>query len=304
MTNQNQLAALASVERIATANKLWRMLNHPFKYFFAIAYRELIYPFSKKEMIVKTNLFNGSPITIALPASTDIYLTGGKSHDSEIRLAKFLIQNLLPDSTFVDIGAHYGYFSLIASNIVKEGMVYSFEPSSKTFSILQSNLSGLKNAVVLNKAVSDKSGHVVFYEFDNLHSEYNSTQVAQFENQNWFKELKPQTHEIDSVSLANFCKENSVIPHIIKIDVEGFENAVIKGGEELWATLNKKPIVVMEYLEQSRSNSPHKEALELLSKWGYSSNIIDKNGKLIPEKNIDAYLQKSSLDSDNIVFVA
>lgn len=95
--------SLASVERIAKKNKINRMINNPVKYIFSIMYRDFIYPFRKKEILFKTKLFNGSSIIIALPASTDIFLTGGKSHISEIRLAKYLIKNLHSDSTFISV---------------------------------------------------------------------------------------------------------------------------------------------------------------------------------------------------------
>ena len=304
MTNNNLIKSLASVERIAKKNKINRMINNPVKYIFSIMYRDFIYPFRKKEIVIKTKLFNGSPIIIALPASTDIFLTGGKSHISEIRLAKYLIKNLHSDSTFIDVGAHYGYFSLIASDIVKDGKVYSFEPSSKSFNILKRNVSSITNVTIFNKAVSQGSTPIAFYEFDNLHSEYNSTQISQFENEDWFKAIKPNMQKIDSISLSTFCTDNSIYPDIIKIDVEGFENEVIKGAENLLTSSKKKPIVILEYLEPKRGNAAHKEAFSLLPRWGYSSNIISVSGDLIPENDIDGYLLKHSLESDNIVFIA
>lgn len=76
-------------------------------------------------------------MNIALPASTDIYLTGGKSHDSEIRLAKFLIKNLNQGDNFVDIGAHYGYFTLLGAHLVGKGGRVFFEPGKSTYSLLE-----------------------------------------------------------------------------------------------------------------------------------------------------------------------
>lgn len=304
MSNNHLLDAVLSVEKIASMSRLGRMFNNPVKYLLSIFHRDFIYPFWKKEIIIKTKLFNGNSMIIALPASIDILLTGGKSHISEIRLLRFLIKNLHANSVFIDVGAHYGYFSLIASDILKNGKVYSFEPASKSFGILEKNMNGIANVAILNKAVSNKNDSVTFYEFDTLHSEYNSTQVAQFENEDWFKAVKAQAQKIDAVSLSSFCNEKSLTPDIIKIDVEGFENEVIKGSENLLTSSKKKPVIVMEYLESKRSNAPHQEAFSLLSQWGYSSHIISNDGDLIAEKDIDTYLLKHALESDNIVFVA
>jgi hypothetical protein len=137
----NSIQKLNHVERVATYSKFQRFLNHPIKYALAIGFRTIIYPIVKKEWKLKASLFFGKEMLIALPAATDIFLTGGKSHDSEIRLARFLINNLKAHDVFFDIGAHYGYFSLLAAELIdNEGAVYSFEPSSKTYTILSANV--------------------------------------------------------------------------------------------------------------------------------------------------------------------
>jgi FkbM family methyltransferase len=303
MDNDNLLKALGSVEKNALNSKFRRMLRHPPKYFFSIVYKYLIYPIRKKEILVTTNLFNGVKIKIALPASTDIFLTGGKSHISEIKLTKYLIKNLRSNSLFIDVGAHYGYFSLVASDILKDGKVYSFEPTSNSFSILKENMMSKANVIIFNKAVSNNNTPITFYEFDNLHSEYNSTQISQFENENWFKTIKPKVVTINTVTLSDFCQENSIYPDFIKIDVEGFENEVIKGAEKILSSSKKKPIVIIEYLTTQRGNKPHKQAYDLLSGMGYSSFTINQNGDLEPINNIDNYLISQKLESDNIVFI-
>ena len=98
------LEQIKQVEKIASASKIQRMLVHPFKYLFAILHRKLVYPF-KGSMSIKTTTFFEEEMHLLLPASTDIYLTGGKSHESEIRLAKFMIHNLVKGDCFVDVGA-------------------------------------------------------------------------------------------------------------------------------------------------------------------------------------------------------
>src|SRR5690606_9607362 len=150
------LQKLEQVEVLSNASKVSRLFNNPIKYAYAITLKNALYPIFRKERLVTCNLFTGKKIKVILPASTDIYLTGGKSHNSEIRLARFLINNLNSNDTFWDIGAHYGYFSILSSELVGlEGRVLSIEASPTTFNILEKNAKKHKNIFILNNAISD-----------------------------------------------------------------------------------------------------------------------------------------------------
>lgn len=293
---------LNKVKKIATLSKLERLLHNPYKYCFAIAYRLLVYPRNKKEQLIETNLFYGKKMVLTLPASTDIYLTGGKSHSSEIRLALFLILNLKEGNGFVDIGAHYGYFTLIAAELVgSKGNIYSFEPSNKNSKVLMQNANDLPQVTVCKKAVSDTTENIVFYEFDTLQSEYNSLDIAQFEQEEWFKNYPPSKVEVACTTIDTLTQQITFIPHIIKIDVEGAEYNAINGGANFLKS--NAPIVIMEYVEAKRNNVSHKKALDLLRAMGYASHIINDDGTLDKIHDIDEHLNIQNLDSDNIVFL-
>jgi len=300
--NENLIKKLQGVELIANYSKVRRMLNNPLKYIKAIFHKEYIYPKTKMEKVVDTYLFFGKKMKVALPASTDIYLTGGKSHSSEIRLALFLIKNLKTNDKFLDIGAHYGYFTLLASEIVGlNGQVISFEPTSKSFQLLKLNTEPAKNIKCFQKAISNSEDNIVFYEFPNLHSEYNSTDITQFEKESWYKITPPTKVEVKCTTIDKITHTESFNPKIIKIDVEGAEYKVINGGLSYFQT--HSPFIVMEYLEPKRKNETHVDALNALLNIGYKSHIIDKDGNLEPINNVDNYLINNNLESDNVVFI-
>lgn len=302
MINKVLLNQIKTVEKIAYSSKIKRLLHNPFKYVYAILFRSVIYPRSHKERILSCNLFYGKRMKVGLPASTDIYLTGGKSHSSEIRLAKFLILNLAPGDRFLDIGAHYGYFTLLAAEIVGErGKVLSFEPSGKSFHLLKENTTAAANISILNKAVSNVKGILSFYEFENLYSEYSSADVSQFENEAWFQAARPQKVEVEALTIDHVTRDKSFIPTIIKIDVEGAENLVIEGATDFLK--NNSPMLVMEYLEPKRKNDTHKQALTLLLNLGYQPHLIMEDGATTLVSDIDNYLVSNKMESDNIVFI-
>lgn len=304
MIKENLINNLFTLEKLANGSKVKRLLSNPFKYIYAILLKNGIYPITHKEVMVTCRMFTGKTITILLPASTDIYLTGGKTHPSEIRLARFLINNLYPGDTFWDIGAHYGYFSLLAHELVgKEGRIISVEAAPATFNILQKNSGKKEHIKVLNNAVSDQTGKITFYELPNLYSEYNSVDVSQFEQEEWFSKIKAKKVVMDAISLDDLATQNSKhSPNIIKIDVEGAESAVIKGAVNLLNDPAKNTTLVMEYLEPKRNNESHKKAVQQLKQWGYKTYIIEADGSLSICEDIEQHLSGKQLESDNIVF--
>jgi FkbM family methyltransferase len=299
---QNILNQLHQVEQLAAASKLNRLLARPFRYLFSIGFKKIIYPFTQKGIIRKTLTFFNSEMYVVLPAGTDIYLTGGKSHDSEIRLARFLINHLEIGDTFVDVGAHFGYFSLLAAFLTgSNGRVFSFEASKSTFLLLNKNTQNKANIACMNNAVSDKKEVLRFYEFPVLYSEYNSVDISQFEGEKWIAKYKPQEIKVEAIKLDDFIVEKKLQPKIIKIDVEGAELKVVLGMKELLEVSNEL-FVVMEYLHPDRKNAAHRQAAEIMKNAGYYACLIENNGGLVPVDNIDDYLQQNELESENIVF--
>ncbi len=302
MLKEEFISRIKKVENIASGSKVNRMLRHPFKYFNAIFFREIVYKNSKREKEVMSTTFFQTPMHLLLPSSTDIYLIGGKSHDSEIRLAKFLIHQLDNGDTFIDVGAHYGYFSLLASKLVGNlGKVFAFEASPTTYQIFQKNAEQTDNVVSHNLAVSDSNEHLKFYEFPNLYSEYNSLDVEQFKNEKWFSEYKPKEVNVKSIMLDDFLSDKKSNPKLIKIDVEGAELKVIKGFKKHLSEMS--PLVVIEYLSDERGNTAHVEAEKLLGSLGFQPHIIDSTGNLQHLKSVSSFFKEKGIDSDNVVFV-
>lgn len=288
-------------ERLANSGKIGRFIANPIKYLTAIGHRLFFYSKSKKGKLVKAKTYFESEMKLVLPAGTDIYLTGCKSHDSEIRLAKFLMNTLKSGDTLFDVGAHFGYFSLLGSKLVGEkGMVFSFEASQSTFEILKENTQQEANIEILNRAVSNEKGTLNFYEFPVLYSEYNSLEIDQFKNADWYQTNKPEKRAIEAISLDDFLKQKSIAPKVIKIDVEGAEYMVISGAVELLKS--QSPKVVIEFLHSIRHNEAHLKAKQLLNELGYESFSIENDGTLKSCGDIEAFLNKKELDSDNIIF--
>lgn len=293
---------LQKVKELAEGSKVRRLLSAPFKYIFGMIFFKAIYPLTKKGMMVEGCTFFGQTLELLLPAGMDIYLTGGKTHDSEVRLALFLINRLKSGDQFLDVGAHLGYFSSLAAHLVgQEGKVVAFEASPNTFIYLNKNLQQLPQSQCFNIAVAAQSGTLSFYEFPILYSEYNTLELKQFEGQAWFLKNPPRQVNVPSVALDDFIAQHQLQPRIVKIDVEGAEDQVLQGMQS-FLNSHSDCAIVMEYLGAQRHNSAHQDAINLLEKLGYQSFIIDQNGHLEPIVDLNGYFQEKQLESDNVVF--
>lgn len=290
---------LNKIESFANSTRLKRFISMPHKYWRLVVTRYL--KTSPHGVLTKTKTFWGDDFSVLLPASNDIYLSGGKTHDSEIRLCKYMIKHLKQNDTVFDIGAHFGFFSLLMSNLVSKGQVHSFEASTNNFAILKHNTEQKKNISINHVAISDSSEPIRFYEFPAKYSEYNSTVSKQYEDETWFEQNKPNEVVIPSITLDAYCSSNQITPIFIKIDVEGAEDKAMQGAKDVLS--NNNVVVAMEYLEPSRNNEPHQRAVVFFKSLGYATFVIDQKGELLAEQNLDAYLQQRNLESDNIIFV-
>jgi FkbM family methyltransferase len=293
---------LDKVEKSATTSRVGRLLQHPIKYLYAILHREIVYRQTRQSIAVRANTFFGINMHVLLPAATDIYITQGKSHDSEIRLARFMINQLNEGDQVLDVGAHYGYFALLAATLVgPEGKVVAFEAAPKTHRILRQNSLLVENLTVVNKAASDAKGQITFYEFPNMYSEYNTLDPTQFEGEPWYQHYPPKPLDIETILLDEYLTDSNFNPHMIKIDVEGAELRVLKGMDRYLS--DQAPVIAMEYLSESRGNKPHIMAQNWLHEKGYLPYAIAKTGEPELLQNVTKYLSDSGLESDNILFI-
>ena len=300
---QRLLAALERIEQQAEGGKWRRLRAAPCRYLYAIGFRELVYRLSPKERLTRADTFFGQSMLVALPAGTDIYLLGAKSHSSEIRLARFMIHQLEAGDTFVDVGAHFGYFSMLAAELVgPQGSVQAIEAARSNHAIALRNLHGWPQCQLFHRAANATGKAVRFHEFDALHSEYNSMHAEQFEGESWYQQQAHRQYSVTGLRLADLLQQLPHPPKLIKIDVEGAEEEVVAGAQPFLH--NHRSTVVMEYLSEARGNDSHRAAYAQLLRMGYRCYAIATDGGLLPVDEPERHLRAQQMDSDNFVFRA
>ncbi len=136
----------------------------------------------------------------------------------EANLQETLQSELAAGDVFYDVGAHVGFFSMIASRLVGDtGQVYSFEPSVHTYELLTRHLAmnGIANAEAYEKAVGEASGVARFETHDEVGTDHVVAEGGQ---------------EVAITSLDDFVySDGHRPPTVMKIDVEGHEVQVLRG---------------------------------------------------------------------------
>lgn len=300
MPNQRQsdlLEALKHTERMARGRRLHRLFMHPWNYVQAMAIRHLWFPLTGYPVLRKIRTFFDAALVIPLPACTDIFLTGGKSHESELRLSRFLINRLKSGDTIIDLGAHVGFFTRLCATLCEpHGRVIALEPSAGTYPLLHKNVIGIGHITALEAAAGAKIGEISFYEFKSSHSEYSSTDAAQYIGESWFSRNQPTLRQVRCETIDGLCQHFQLQPTLIKIDVEGGEPDVVRGA--IQCLTECRPIVVMEFHTAGPNRERHQSTMQQLTAMGYRAFRIDKLGALA-SFDPDSVLK----DSDNLVFV-
>jgi len=189
--------------------------------------------------IVEVRSGAGKGLHLSIDARMQKYFWSG-THEPAVQQA--LLQILKPGMTFYDVGANLGFFSLIGSRLVgPSGKVHAFEPMTETRAHLETNIRAnqAENIVVHGVALAAASGSAL------LHANITPgtwTLVA--------GKGKPHGMQV-SLSTLDETVKFADIPDVVKIDTEGNELEVLRGGRELLSS--KKPTIVFEvyFLEDS-----------------------------------------------------
>ena len=129
----------------------------------------------------------------------------------------YVYNNIPCKRVMIDIGANIGIFARPSAERFEH--VICFEPVLKNFEVLQKNLETYSNVELHNLGLSDRDQTATF-EFQTLKCGH-TKQVEEFVPN---PEFEKHTGELTTLDRFNFKSVDW-----IKIDVEGFENAVLDG---------------------------------------------------------------------------
>lgn len=150
----------------------------------------------------------------------------------EPEMRKTLKYYLKPSSTFVDIGANEGFFSILASNLIgPSGKVVAVEPQSRLQAVTHRNfeLNHCSNVSLVQYAVSDKECDAEL----SLSPDTNTGSTSL--NQSTHYHLPMEV--IPTIKLSTLFDNSGIdTADLVKMDIEGFEYEAVLGSPELFVT--------------------------------------------------------------------
>lgn len=198
----------------------------------------------------------------------------------------FLDGYLREGMVFVDVGANEGLYTLFAASKVGEGgMVLSLEPSEREFKRLLANLAlnDLYNVRALKLAAADYNGtarlRIAGYEHEGHNTFGEMAREVELA-----REEEVETRPLDDVLAGEGIERVDAA----KIDVEGAEEAVLRGMSE---TIRRdRPLLIVEVYDRAlrAQGSSAEKLLGFLRSCGYHLYVFGAaDGKPVPLVGID-----------------
>ncbi len=181
-----------------------------------------------------------------------------RADEPELALLPALLRG---DRAFLDVGANVGLYSYVARG--RASQIYAVEPHPGMAAALRRNFAG--RVEVLEFALSDQEGVAPLHVPEHEGGALTSRSSLEAEANPGFDEhrVEVELHRLDGLSLPPL--------GLVKIDVEGHEQAVLLGAEETIA--RDRPALIVE-VEERHHPGESARIFALLSAWGYDGLFL------------------------------
>jgi FkbM family methyltransferase len=222
-------------------------------------------------------------MNVVIPAAAWSLLAYGFFEEG---LTTMVVEHVGQGQVFFDIGAHFGYYTLLAHRLVgSSGQVHAFEPTPSTRAILRSNTAGRENVFLNGCAAFCECKVLPFHDYGPTYSAYNSFRKARFSG--LVRGPEPTAIDVQTTTVDKYVESAQAKPDFVKIDAESTEMEILKGMEETLAEC--KPIVSIEVGDMNIPNaSRSRDTISHLLKRGYRAYEY-RDGCIVPHHLRDTY---------------
>ncbi len=172
-----------------------------------------------------------------------------------------LMRKLLgPGDVFIDVGAHIGWFTTVASKCVGDGRVVAFEPFVTNAFVLKENLkaNSCDNVVVVEAALGEQAGTISLARG----SDSGSVTALPWAHEDRIDVPVMALDEVDvGIELGSAA--------LLKIDVEGWEPHALRGGKKVLSSV-RRVIIEVNRPSLEMAGSSAEEVFDLLRAAGFT----------------------------------
>ena len=182
--------------------------------------------------------------------------------------------------TIVDVGAHKGRVSQVLHFMFPKATIYAFEPNISLHKTIKNKLK-MSNLHVEDYALSDKSGKKVLYIAEN--SALSTTLPFLSPGIRDGVRIKTSKQEVKSITLNEYFKKVKIFDNIfLKIDTEGAEGLVLKGGDKF---LKKVAVIHIEtyFTQMYKGQILFPEIYEFLISKGFTFEGVASESHFYPD---------------------
>ena len=187
-------------------------------------------------------------------------------------LSSFLVYEFSKEDALLDVGAHIGPYTLMASRCVGlNGKVVAIEADSGNFNILNRNiqLNKFTNVIALNYAAYSKEDKIKLYLLtkgeESSYTKFNTVMTDRANSEKKFVEVKANT--LDYLLQLSGIKHEDV--NWIKIDVEGAEYDVLKGAKNILSKSSNISLLIEIHNLSTDNTTLYEPIKELLNSYNF-----------------------------------
>jgi FkbM family methyltransferase len=164
----------------------------------------------------------------------------------------------------IDVGGNRGQYTYALWRIGSR--VDVFEPNPMCSRLLKAWATNKTSVVVHAIGLSDNAGEAELHiPVDRFGNEHDASATLSADISTETRTVRVSLATLDSFTFANVA--------FVKIDVEGHEYNVLKGGEKLFK--QQRPSILIE-VEQRHSKRPMNEVFDLVRSWGYRGFFLQE----------------------------
>lgn len=185
----------------------------------------------------------------------------------------FIRSEIRRGDTVLDIGSHKGgYLYFMRQRTGSTGRIFAFEPQKQLYEYLIkiTDIFGWKNVIPEQIAISDTTGEATLTIPKRKARSTSSPGATLLKN--LIRDPLATRERVPSESLDSYCSRKMIEPDFIKIDVEGNELNIFRGGIKTLMKYHPKIHVEIEIRHAGMDNV--NETFRFLEDLGYSGQFV------------------------------